>query len=211
MKDLCQKHQRIAYLACILAIVAVGGTQCEYSDFYNTCYCNLYKLVKHKEVNQLSYGEFYGAPLLKDIKKDIGYTADQGACAYGFHPAMLSYNGITTIDGYCGYYSQSYKEQFRTAIAPTLDSSERWQKYYDEWGCRAYLFSASGENLYDFGANADAPPQDIQIDASALKELGCDYIFSRVEITNAADMGLDFFNKYDKEGIPYSVYLYELK
>ncbi|MBD5470883.1 MAG: hypothetical protein HDR19_07175 [Lachnospiraceae bacterium] len=211
VKDLCQKHQRIAYLACILAIVAVGGTQCEYSDFYNTCYCNLYKLVKHKEVNQLSYGEFYGAPLLKDIKKDIGYTADQGACAYGFHPAMLSYNGITTIDGYCGYYSQSYKEQFRTAIAPTLDSSERWQKYYDEWGCRAYLFSASGENLYDFGANADAPPQDIQIDASALKELGCDYIFSRVEITNAADMGLDFFNKYDKEGIPYSVYLYELK
>ena len=210
VKNMLCRKQTVAYLACIAAILVVGGTQCEYSDFYNTCYCNLYKLVKHKEVNQLSYREFYGGTLIKKIKQDIGYTPEQGACVYGFHPAMLSYNGITTIDGYCGYYSQSYKEQFRAAIAPTLEANPNWQTYYDDWGCRAYLFSASGENLYDFGANAAAVPQEILIDAPALKALGCDYIFSRVEITNASQMQLRLAGTYPDDEMPYAVYLYSL-
>lgn len=210
VKNMLCRKQTVAYLACIAAILVVGGTQCEYSDFYNTCYCNLYKLVKHKEVNQLSYREFYGGTLIKKIKQDIGYTPEQGACVYGFHPAMLSYNGITTIDGYCGYYSQSYKEQFRAAIAPTLEANPNWQTYYDDWGCRAYLFSASGENLYDFGANAAAVPQEILIDAPALKALGCDYIFSRVEITNASQMQLRLTGTYQDDEMPYAVYLYSL-
>ncbi len=211
VKNMFWQKQTLAYLVCIAAILIVGGTQCEYSDFYNTCYCNLYKLVKHKEVNQLSYREFYGGTLVDRIKKEIGYTPEQGACVYGFHPAMLSYNGITTIDGYCGYYSQSYKEQFRTAIAPALRENPNWQAYYDDWGCRAYLFPASGENLYDFGANADAVPQEILIDAPALKALGCDYIFSRVEITNASQMQLRLVNAYQEDGLPYTVYLYSLE
>lgn len=210
VKNMLCRKQTVAYLACIAAILVVGGTQCEYSDFYNTCYCNLYKLVKHKEVNQLSYREFYGGTLIKKIKQDIGYTPEQGACVYGFHPAMLSYNGITTIDGYCGYYSQSYKEQFRAAIAPALEANPNWQTYYDDWGCRAYLFSASGENLYDFGASADAVPQEILIDAPALKALGCDYIFSRVEITNASQMQLRLAGTYQDDEMPYAVYLYSL-
>jgi len=208
-----KKHMLSPVLSCaagIVAILVVGGTQCEYSDFYNTCYCNLYKLLKHTDVNQLSYGEFYGGSLIEEIKADIGYTPDKGACAYGFHPAMLSYNGITTIDGYCGYYSQDYKEQFRAAIAPALDENKSWQAYYDDWGCRAYLFPASGENLYDFGANAAAVPQDILIDEPALRQLGCDYIFSRVEITNADAMQLHLVNRYADDEMPYSVYLYEL-
>lgn len=210
VKNMFCRKQTLAYLACIAAILVVGGTQCEYSDFYNTCYCNLYKLVKHKEVNQLSYRAFYGGTLIDKIKQEIGYTPDQGACVYGFHPAMLSYNGITTIDGYCGYYSQSYKEQFRAAIAPTLEANPNWQTYYDDWGCRAYLFSASGENLYDFGANAAAVPQEILIDAPALKALGCDYIFSRVEITNADQMQLRLVSTYQDDEMPYAVYLYSL-
>lgn len=199
------------YALCIVAILIVGGTQCEYSDFYNTCYCNLYRLVKQKPANQLSYKEFYAEALMEKIKADIGYTPDKGACAYGFHPAMLSYNGITTIDGYCGYYSQSYKEAFRTAIAPTLAANPSWQTYYDDWGCRAYLFSASGENTYDFGANATAAAQEILIDEPALKALGCDYIFSRVEITNAEAMHIRLIKVYQADGAAYGVYLYGLE
>lgn len=215
MKNVFDQKQVISYVACVVAILIVGGTQCEYSDFYNTCYCNLYKLLKHTRVNQLSYGEFYGGisedSLIEAIKTDIGYTPDKGACAYGFHPAMLSYHGITTIDGYCGYYSQNYKEEFRTAIAPALDVNGNWKTYYDDWGCRAYLFSASGQNTYDFGASSEAQPQEILIDATALKGLGCDYIFSRMKITNADEMQLSLINLYNDDKMPYSVYLYALE
>jgi hypothetical protein len=211
LKQIYNKNHALSYAAGIIAMLVVIGTQCEYSDFYNTVYCNLYRLVKHTEGNQLSYGEFYGGKLIENIKADIGYTPDEKACAYGFHPAMLSYNGISTVDGYCGYYSEQYKESFRNAIAPTLEVNGNWQKYYDEWGCRAYLFPASGKNIYDFGANSEAKPQEILIDEPALKGLGCDYIFSRVEITNAEDMSLEFVNKYSDDEMPYSVYLYELQ
>ncbi len=210
LKDVFDRSRLLSCAMGILSILIVAGTQCEYSDFYNTVYCNLYKLVKNAEPNQLSYGEFFAEQLVEDIKSDIAYTSDKGACAYGLHPAMLSYNGITTVDGYCGYYSQSYKESFREAIAPTLDKNANWEAYYDEWGCRAYLFSASGSNTYDFGADALSQPQEILIDSAALKELGCDYIFSRFELTNAEEAQLSFVGKYSHDDVPYDIYLYEL-
>lgn len=211
LKEICDRKQVFACAFGIIAILVVGSTQGEYSDFYNTCYCTIYKIVKGTEVNQLSYNEFFGGSLIKQIKEEIGYTAGEGACAYGFQPAMLSYNGITTIDGYCGYYSQEYKERFREVIAPTLAVNDYWQQYYDDWGCRAYLFSADGGGIYNFGANSESIPQEILIDEQALKALGCDYIFSRVEITNAGEMMLDLLGVFNDEDMPYSVYVYKLK
>ena len=61
-----------------------------------------------------------------------------------------------------------------------------------------------------FGANAAAVPQEILIDAPALKALGCDYIFSRVEITNASQMQLRLAGTYQDDEMPYAVYLYSL-
>ncbi len=210
LRTIYERKRHIACLFGIIAVVIVGASQCEYSDFFNTVYCNVYKLVKHTEVNQLSYGEFYGSSLMDKIKDDIDYTPDQMAAAYGLHPALLSYNGISTVDGYCGYYSEEYKERFREAIAPVLDTDDNWRSYYDDWGCRAYIFSASGENTYDFGANAEAPAQEILIDEQKLSELGCSYIFSRFEITNADEMKLDFAGRYSDDKVPYSIYLYRL-
>jgi hypothetical protein len=211
LKHIYDKSSFAACAAGVAAIFIICSAQCEYSDFYNTVYCNAYKLLKHSEVNQLTYREFYGGNLIDDIKDDIDYTADVKACVYGFHPAMLSYNGISTVDGYLGYYSQEYKESFRNVIAPALDKNYNWKVYYDNWACRAYLFSASGENTYDFGANSKAVAQEILIDEPYLKELGCDYIFSRFELTNADEMQLELVKVYNDGEMPYSIYLYELR
>lgn len=210
LKKIYDRNRTIPCLMGLAAILVVAGTQCEYSDFYNTCYCNLYKLVKHAEVNQLSYGEFYGKELFEEIKEDIDYDTSEGVCAYALHPAQLSYNGISTIDGYCGYYSEEYKQQFRKVIAPTLETVPSWQHYYDDWGCRAYLFSSDGTNTYDFGENTPSMPQELHIDETALKNLGCRYIFSRVEITNAREENLELLQMYEHEKVPYQVYVYKL-
>ena len=53
-------------------------------------------------------------------------------------------------------------------------------------------------------------PQEILSDAPALKALGCDYIFSRVEITNASQMQLRLAGTYQDDEMPYAVYLYSL-
>ena len=65
--------------------------------------------------------------------------------------------------------------------------------------------------IYDFGANAPAPAQEILIEEQDLKNLGCEYIFSRVELTNAQDMQLEYIKEYEDGEMPYSVFLYRLK
>lgn len=210
LKRIYDKNQIIPCVAGVIAILVVVGTQSEYSDFYNTVYCNLYKMVKHAPTNQLSYGEFYGEELFDEVAEAITYDPSQGVCVYGFHPAQLSYNGFTTIDGYCGYYSEEYKQAFREVIAPTLDRVDSWQHYYDDWGCRAYLFSADGSNTYDYGENSPASEQNLYIDTEALKNLGCDYIFSRMEIGNAKEEALELTGVYTHANVPYQVYVYKL-
>lgn len=211
IKHLYMRYKKIACCVCVGAIMIIGVTQAEYTDFYNTCYYNAYKMIKEKPVNQLSYGEFYGVDLFEIIKEDIQYEKEQMACAYGIHPSVLSYNGISTIDGYCGYYSQAYKEQFREVIEPTLAIVPRWKTYYDDWACRAYLFSANGNSNYDFGANSNAEPQELLVNSNKLKQLGCSYIFSRVEITNSDANNMELKSVYEVESVPYKIYLYELQ
>lgn len=211
LKKVYEKNRWIPCVLAVLSILVVGGTQGVYSDVYNTLYCNAYKFVKHTQVNQLSYQEFFAESLLDEIKEDIAYEPEQLTCAYAMHPAVLSYNGISTIDGYCGYYTQAYKEKFREVIAPTLEERDNWQQYYDNYGYRAYLYSESGDNTYDFGANTESVPQKIHIDEKVLKDMGCEYIFSRVEITNATEQGLGFIKVYGQENIPYQIYLYRVQ
>ena len=67
----------------------------------------------------LSYREFYSTKLFEKIKREIGYNGEWSV-AFGMHPRVLQYNGISTLDGYSSYYPQAYKEQFRKLIAPDL-------------------------------------------------------------------------------------------
>ena len=137
---LTKRFKVLPRIMMLLVMLSIIGTQSLYNDFYNTVYVNAWEFVKNSESETLSYGDFYSASLFEEIKNDINYKGEY-AVAYGFHPAVLSYSGISTLDGCLSYYYQSYKNSFRKIIAPTLDESEIARKYYDEWGARAYIFS----------------------------------------------------------------------
>ena len=51
---------------------------------------------------------------------------------------------------------------------------------------------------------------DIYINAEALKNLGCKYIFSRIDISNAEDAGITLINTYQNATSPYTIYVYSL-
>ena len=46
-------------------------------------------------------------------------------CGVWISSGCFEYNGIATLDGYLGFYNQSYKDVFRTAIAPALEKEDR--------------------------------------------------------------------------------------
>ena len=196
-------------MVMIAAVVVMFAPQM-YNDFYHTCYYNAYAIIKQTQVKDLNYREFYSVDLFEEVKEEIGYNGEWSA-AYGMHPAVLHYNGIATLDGYLGMYSQEYKEKFREVIAPALDTAEGNRVYFDDWGARAYLFSGSDENTYVPYRDLGLTDCSLQINPEAYKELGGKYIFSTIEISNGQELNLDLKGVYTKENAPYTIYVYEVR
>lgn len=199
----------LADLLAVLAVLIIVLSGTRYNDLYHTCYSQAYSLLKGKSTDQLSYGEFYSAELFEEAKNDINYN-DEWSAAYGFYPATLEYNGIATLDGYLGFYSQEYKEAFRKVIAPALDRVEESRDYYDTWGARAYLYSGTDLSIVNTSRSYGVTDQDIYIDIQAFKALSGKYIFSRIELTNAEEAGLVLAGTYTHEASPYILYVYQV-
>ncbi|MEY8266483.1 DUF6044 family protein [Lachnospiraceae bacterium 64-25] len=194
-------------VAAVLVVV-LSGTR--YNDLYHTCFSQVYQMIKGQKTQQLSFGEFYSEELFEQAKQDIGYQGEWSA-AYGFYPAILEYNGIATLDGYLGFYAQSYKEAFRRIIAPAIERVEGSRDYFDSWGARAYLYSGTDLSIVNAQRSLSVTDRDIYIDVDAFKELGGSYIFSRIELTNGKEAGLVLIGTYTDQASPYTLYVYQAK
>lgn len=192
----------------LLAILIIAGTGSRYNDLYHTCVAKAYEILKGKEADTLSYGEFYSEGLFEKAKEDIGYEGEWSA-AYGFHPAILEYNDIATLDGYPGFYEQSYKTAFRRVIAPALSRVPESKEYFDTWGARAYLYSGTDLSIVGAVRSYQVTDTDIYIDTEAFKELGGSYIFSRILLSNEKEAGLMLIGAYEEEASPYTLYVYK--
>lgn len=194
-------------LACIAAAVIIL-TPAVYNEFYWTCYHQAYRAVKHTEVNLLNYREYYSKTLMERIKEDIDYGGEYAA-GYGLNPAVLEYSGIATLDGYLGFYAQSYKEEFTKLIYPSYERVPDWQIYYGEWGARAYLYAGSGESIYNPYRNQTLSDSHLYIDGDQFRKMGGKYLFSRYELENMEELGFWLRGVYADESSPYTIYLYE--
>ena len=135
----------------------------------------------------------------------IHYQGEKSV-AFGFHPAVLYYNGIHTLDGYLSWFSQSYKEEFRRLIAPALERNEEKRDYYDGWGGRAYIYPVAG--TYEPVRVMPYEEEDIYFDPDVFAEMSGKYVFSRVKISNAEEMNLELQGVYQNEKTPYVIYVY---
>ena len=206
----CSAGRRIGTtLACIACAVALI-VPVPYNSLFFSAYEQYYR-ANHDgaPTDNLTYGDFYATELFEYVKEDMGYDTRDYAAAYGFYPAVLQYNGISTIDGYLGYYPLAYKALFRKAIAPALDRMEVHRDYFDRFGGRCQLYSGTDESMgMQFRSMPGLTDTDIHVDTKALLDLGCRYIFSRVKLTNADGKGLLLAHSYEDAGGPFPVYVY---
>lgn len=197
-----------ANLIVCLAVLVVILTPTRYNDLYTTCYNEWYAYCHGTEADAYNYEQFYAKELFEQIKTDIGYDGEWSV-AYGMHPAVLEYNGIATLDGYLGFYSQQYKEEFRKVIAPALERVEASRIYYDDWGARVYLYSGTDESVVSSAKTVYATDRTLYIDTEAFKELGGTYIFSRIEVSNKDELGLVQSGAYTSKDGSCTVYVYK--
>jgi hypothetical protein len=197
----------LANVIVTLAILVVMFVPQVYNDFYYTCYNQAYKILKHKDTSTVNYNEFYSTKLFSKILDDIDYKGEWSA-AYGLHPAVLNYNGVATVDGYLGMYSQDYKEKWTSVIAPALEGSPSLKSYFVGWGARVSLYSGSDENTYAPLRVMELNDKRLVVDMDELKSLECKYIFSRIEFSNADEIGLTLVGSYTDDSSPYEIFVY---
>ena len=192
-----------------LLLLAAFGIVCTNPSAYNTIKANVEmvvcEVVQGEAYEPLTYEEFYSEDLFRQIKEDIGYDSEW-AIAYGMHPAVLQYNQIATLDGYASMYPLEYKQTFRELIEPALLADPARAKYFDTWGGRAYAFSKNV--TYNPDRYMSTKEADLKIDPQVFRQMGGQYVFSRVAVKNAGALGLTEIGVYTNETSPYTIYVY---
>ena len=211
MYDYGKKNIRtLANVIVTLAVLIVMFVPQVYNDFYYTCYNQAFKIIKHRDTTYVNYNEFYSTKLFDKIIDDIDYNGEWSA-AYGMHPAVLNYNGIATVDGYLGMYAQEYKDKWTSIIAPALEGSPSLKSYFEGWGARVSLYSGSDENTYAPLRNLEVTDKRLIVNLDELKSLDCKYIFSRIDFSNADELGIKLVGTYSDDSSPYTIYVYDLQ
>ncbi len=208
-----KKEKMVQILALLAGLAVVFGPETYNHVFFNALKisCDVIgeerveKLVG-RELELLTYKDFYSVELFEEIKEDINYKGEW-AVAFGMHPSILEYNGIATLDGYLSYYPESYKVRFRKLIEPQLEIDAQNRSYYDSWGGRAYIYSS--EITYNQKMVMEKEEANMNIDPTVFDEMSGEYVFSRVRIKNAEELGLYLVNDYENTDSPYIIYLYK--
>lgn len=205
-----QKNNRIllTFSIIISALIAVSANDLEYKD-------NFKRLVKGINYEQPSYSQFYDEKLFGIVANDLDIKQDYTTkvVSIGMYPSVAEYNGFYCLDGYLSSYSLDYKHQFRSIIEGELDNSESLRAYFDEWGNRCYVFSAELKdkgNQYLCSKKDDLTIEHLDINTKALKDLGCQYVFSAVDIKNYKELNLDFVNAYTTPDSYWNIRVYRV-
>lgn len=197
---------KILALACLLYPVVQEIKQ--ESNFY----LNVNQMNNGSGVTgYITWESYYAEELMAQLEDVIGRDMSSYRVAHlGMSPAPSLMHGFYTVDGYSNNYPLEYKHLFRRVIAKELAKNELTRLYFDEWGSRCYLFNGATGNAWMLGKTEEIRYDELELDMEALRELGCEYIFSAGEIQDFEKMGLAFLGYYEAEGSYWGVWLYQL-
>lgn len=159
----------------------------------------------------ISWESYYAEDLMEELEEAIGRDMNTYRVAHlGISPAPGLMHGFYTVDGYSNNYPLEYKHRFRKVIEKELEKSEATAVYFDTWGSRCYLFNAATGNAWMLGKNFDITYENLELNMGALKDLGCEYLFSCGQILNAEELGLELRGYFETENSYWGVWLYQL-
>ena len=159
----------------------------------------------------ITWNQYYAGDVYEQIDEMIGRDkSEYRVVSLGMSPAAALYNGFYCLDGYSNNYPLSYKHEFKAIIEDELEKSEENRIYFDEWGNRCYLMSSESGGSPMIRKYAATAYQDLDIDVNQLSSMGCEYIFSAMEILNADDLGLTSEGAYETPASYYKIYVYSI-
>ncbi len=160
----------------------------------------------------ISWESYYAEDLMSDIEQAIGRDMSTYRVAHlGISPAPSLMHGFYTVDGYSNNYPLEYKHKFRRVIAEELTKNEETRLYFDWWGSRCYLFNGASGTYWNMSKYDNVKYEQLDFDMKALKDLGCEYLFSGGEILCAGELGLKLIGYFETEKSYWGIWLYAVE
>ena len=202
------QKRRIVF--CLTAVLAVSTLN--YDIEFKT---NVKLISGLGKIDSPTYKQFFDTSLFSQIKRDLNADGQFGCkvASVGMFPSIAEYNSFYTVDTYTFSYSLDYKHKFRNVISKELDKDNALKSYFDNWGSRCYVFSSELKdkgNQYLCSKKDDISVNNLDINTKALKDLGCEYILSAVDIKNYKDLNLAYVNSYTTDLSYWNIRVYKL-
>ncbi|MCR5276641.1 MAG: DUF6044 family protein [Bacteroidales bacterium] len=194
--------------ALLLALVCVAKPNNEYK-------VNLMKVAGMETPGKVSYRAFYDEPLFTQLSETLALPRDYSVhvASVGLYPAVAEYNGFHCLDGYVTTYPLRYKQQFRRVIAAELEKNDELREYFDHWGNRCYVFSSElfdRKDRFMCGKQDPVAVRELDLDTSVLKDMGCQYILSAVDILDYRAIGLDYIDSFTTDASYWCIRVYKV-
>lgn len=158
-----------------------------------------------------SYEAYFAQDQFAAIRDYIGLPpSTYRVVSVALFPAVASFNGFYTLDGYFSTYPLSYKKRFREIIAPELAKSERATEYFDGWGSRVYIFPAELFPSYIRPKKTGTRTIRLDLNYDKLYAMGCRYIISATPLNIDGIAALRFLRKFDDDRSYWTIYLYQI-
>ena len=159
----------------------------------------------------ISWESYYAEDLMQELEDAIGRDmASYRVANLGISPAPALMHGFYTVDGYSNNYPLEYKHRFRRVIAAELGKNEAVRQYFDQWGSRCYLFNSASGTSWMLGKRQQVIYEDLEFDMDALRDLGCEYVFSCGLIRNAEELGAECLGYFETDSSYWGIWLYQL-
>jgi hypothetical protein len=177
---------------------------------------NATKLVGvENEATYPAYRSFFAEKQFAQISRAVGLApAQYRVVSVGIPPAVALYNGFYCLDSYQNNYPLPYKRQFRRVIAAELAKRAPIRTYFDHYGNRCYAFSAElglSEQEVIVSKHEQKTIQNLQLNTSALRQMGCRYVLAGLPIQNAAARQLRLMQIFSDSDSYWRVYVYSLE
>ncbi|MFC3414207.1 DUF6044 family protein [Algoriphagus hitonicola] len=140
-----------------------------------------------KLINQKvpSFKEYFATESYSEIKNLLGENWKERRIAHlNIPPAVSTYHGFHSLDGYMQNYERSHKLKIYQAIASELKKDESLKKHFLNWGNKCYFQHAQyPDDYFMYSWRNEAPVRDLDFDFSYLKnQLKADYLLSALPV-----------------------------
>ena len=136
---------------------------------------------------RVSYKNYYSVDLFDSIENYINKDKKlYSVISIGIPSSALIYNGFNTLGGYFNNHPIDYHKKFE-------------------------LIQPDFENTHDLKINYEVGiPDSINLNINALKDLNCNYIFSKFRFSDNLYSSLRLLNSFKNNSSPYTVFVYEI-